>query len=111
MCAAIVVSFPWRVPRGNYRAAHNTLVFGGIYRFLSKGPVNRKTCYGTGLLVACLWEIGRIVIAHLVIGERYTALGVVGSFLGILLWIFYNILALLLGAVLVQVISAELAEK
>lgn len=89
--------------------ATNTLVFGGIYRVLSKGPVQWKLCFGTGLLVAGVWESGRIVIANLIIGEKYTALGVAGSFLGILLWIFYNILALLLGAVFVRVMASRAA--
>lgn len=87
--------------------ATNTLVFGSIYRVLSKGPVKWKLCFGIGLLVAGVWEIGRIVIASLVIGEKYTALGVAGSFLGILLWIFYNMLALLLGAAFVRVMAAR----
>jgi membrane protein len=89
--------------------ATNTLVFGGVYRVLSKGPVQWKLCFGTGLAVAGVWEIGRVVIASLVIGEKYTALGVAGSFLGILLWIFYNILALLLGAVFVKVMAKRAA--
>jgi uncharacterized BrkB/YihY/UPF0761 family membrane protein len=89
----------------------NTLVFGGIYRFLSKGPVHWPLCFGTGLLVAGLWEIGRVVLANLVIGEHYTALGVVGSFLGILVWIFYNNLALLTGAVLIRVIAGQTPEE
>lgn len=83
----------------------NALAFGGLYRVLSKGPVRSKLCFGTGLLVALLWEMGRIILANLVIAERYTALGVVGSFLGILLWIFYNVLALLGGAVLIRTVA------
>ena len=85
----------------------NAIVFGGLYRFMAKRPTRWKLCFGTGLLVAVLWEVGRIILASLVIGERYTALGVAGSFLGILLWIFYNNLALFLGAVLIRSISSK----
>lgn len=94
---------------GSYFAslAANTLVFGGLYRFLSKGPVQWTRCLGIGLVVAIIWEASRIVIANVVIGEKYSALGVVGSFLGILLWIFCNILALLFGAALVRVFTGE----
>jgi len=87
--------------------AANALVFGGLYRFLSKGPVQWLRCLGIGLVVAIVWEVGRILIANVVIGEQYSALGVVGSFLGILVWIFYNNLALLFGAALVRVLTGE----
>ncbi len=90
--------------------ATNTLLFSGIYRFLSRGPVHWKTCVGTGILVAGIWEMGRIIISNLVIAEKYTAMGVIGSFLGILLWIFYNILTLLAGAVIVRAMTNRSSE-
>ncbi|NNE93266.1 MAG: YihY/virulence factor BrkB family protein [Verrucomicrobiales bacterium] len=87
------------------------LVFAVIYRILSRGPAGWWLCLRIGLVVAILWEIGRLVLASLVIGEKYTPFGLVGSFLGILVWIFYNVLALLAGAVLVKMMAGDSAAR
>ena len=87
-----------------------TLLFGSIYRLLSRRAIHWKISYGVGLLVAVLWVVGRSIVANLVIGEKYTALGVTGSFLAILVWIYCNSIVLLFGAVLVRVIADEASE-
>lgn len=86
-----------------------TIVFGSIYRLLSRGPVGWRQCFAIGLVIAFLWDLGRGTLAWIVIGERYTALGVIGSFLAILVWIYYSAIALLFGGVLVRDISLRKA--
>lgn len=88
-----------------------TIVFGSIYRILSRGPVSWKLCFLIGLLIAFLWDLGRGALTMLVIGERYTALGVIGSFLAILVWIYYSSVALLFGGVLVRDLSLRTVER
>jgi membrane protein len=83
----------------------STVVFGSLYRFLSRATVRWKLSYGVGFFVAVLWELGRVMIASLVIGEKYTALGVIGSFMAILVWVYCNSMVLLAGAVLVRVLA------
>ena len=83
----------------------STVVFGSLYRFLSRAMVRWKLSYGAGLFVAVLWEVGRVMIASLVIGEKYTALGVIGSFMAVMVWVYCNSIALLAGAVLVRVLA------
>lgn len=92
----------WSVRSSLVSLAVTTIVFGSIYRILSRGPVTWKLCFSVGLLIAFLWDLGRGALTLLVIGERYTALGVIGSFLAILVWIYYSSLALLFGGVLVR---------
>ncbi|MFV1995584.1 MAG: YihY/virulence factor BrkB family protein [Verrucomicrobiales bacterium] len=81
----------------------NMLTFGAVYRFLSKGPVRWGDCLVSGFFAAFLWEVGRGILGEIVIGERYTAYGVVGSFLAVLLWIYYGAMVLFIGAILVRV--------
>ncbi len=94
---------PFRLPEwglGSYVVTilMNALVLGAAYRFLSKGPVQWRACLLTGLLAAGCWELGREILARVIIGDRYTAYGLVGSFLVVLLWIYYNAIVLFSGA-------------
>lgn len=82
----------------------NTLLFSLIYRALPKKPAPFKVCLRGGLLAAVIWEIGRQILAALLIGTRYTAAyGVVGSFIGLMLWCYYGVAVLLLGAEYIEV--------
>ena len=55
-------------------------------------------------MAAVIWEAGRLVLAELLIDDRYTAYGMVGSLLVLMLWAYFATSVLLLGAEYVQVI-------
>lgn len=88
----------WGIGSYLFTILMNTLVLSTMYRFLSKGPVKWRTCLLTGLLAAGFWEVGREILARVIIGDRYTTYGLVGSFLVVLLWIYYNAIILFSGA-------------
>lgn len=97
--AWIPFDFPeWGIDSYLFTILMNTLILTVAYRFLSKGPVKWLNCLWAGLLAAVFWEIGREVLARVIIGDRYSAYGVVGSFLVVLLWIYYNAMVLFSGA-------------
>lgn len=83
----------------------NTLILSTLYRFLAKSRVKWKRCLVAGLMAAVCWEIGREVLAQVIIGDRYTAYGIVGSFLVVLLWIYYNAMVLFSGALWLKLCS------
>ena len=85
----------------------NWLLFASIYKTLSAVPVRWIEAGRGGLVAAVVWEIGRQVLAALVIGERYSAYGVVGAFLWVMLWIYYASTVLFLGAEYVEAIQSE----
>lgn len=59
-----------------------------------------------GAVVAAVgWELGRQVLARFVITSKYSAYGIVGSFMAIMLWTYYASMVLLLGAELTQALS------
>jgi membrane protein len=94
----------WRPLQSLGSFATNTLLFSLIYRSLPKSPAPFKYCFRGGLLAALIWEIGRQILAALLIGTRYTAAyGVIGSFIGLMLWCYYGVAVLLLGAEYIQV--------
>jgi membrane protein len=88
--------------------ATNTLVFMLLLRLLPKAPVRWCDAFHGGLLTAVAWEIGRQVLAVFIARGKYTsAYGVVGAFLAILLWCYYAVTIILLGAEYIHVIRAR----
>ena len=64
-----------------------------------------------GLFVSIIWLIGQRLLVSFVIGDGYTAYGVVGSFIAIMLWAYYASAALFLGAEFVQALSTPPTES
>ncbi len=83
----------------------NTLAFTLLYRLLPKVKIRWREALAGAVLVAVGWEAGRHVLSNILIGTRYTnAYGTLGSFLAILLWLYYASHLLFLGAEFIQVI-------
>lgn len=74
-----------------------------LYRWLPRKPVAWRAALRGGLFAAAAWELGRAVLASVVIGQKYSsAYGVVGAFIAILLWCYYAVIVMFLGAEYVQ---------
>lgn len=83
----------------------NTALFTLVYRWVPKNPATLGPSFRGGLVAAAIWEIGRQILAEVLIGTKYTsAYGVVGSFIGLMLWCYYAVAVLLLGAEYIQVL-------
>jgi membrane protein len=79
-----------------------------LYRWLPRRTVAWKSAVRGGLLAAILWEVGRQLLAAVVIGQKYSnAYGVVGAFIAILLWCYYAVAVMFLGAEYVQETSSN----
>lgn len=77
-----------------------------LYRWLPRKPVSWKAAFRGGLFAAAAWELGRAGLATFVIGQKYTsAYGVVGAFIAILLWCYYAVIVIFLGAEYLQATS------
>jgi len=84
----------------------NALLFGMVYKWLPKKHIEWSDALRGGLLVAIIWELGRIFLGFFLIGMRYTsAYGVIGSFIAILLWCYYGMSIIFFGAEYVQVLQ------
>ncbi len=82
----------------------NALLFGTLYKVLPRAPVRWREALAGGLLVAVIWRIGLLVLTPFLIGEKYSAYGVVGSFIAIMIWMYYASAVVFLGAEFVQVL-------
>jgi membrane protein len=87
--------------------ALNTGLMTLLYRWLPRETVPWRDALRGGMLAALAWEIGRALLASFVIGQKYSnAYGVVGAFIAILLWCYYAVAVIFLGAEYVQVTSS-----
>lgn len=91
--------------------AVNTLVFFLLFRFLSKQRVANLLCLAVGAGTALLWEIGGRAMGALSFGSGFSVYGVIGSFLLVQVWIYYNAMVLFAGAVVVRVTTKPLDEE
>ena len=85
--------------------AVNWLLFTAVYKFIPRAPVRWADASRGGLLAAILWEATRQLLAWLLIGRRYTAYGVVGSLLALMLWVYVASNVIILGAEYARVVG------
>jgi membrane protein len=83
----------------------NTFLFTLVYKVLPKTKVCWREAFAGGVLVAAIWELGRQVLALLVIGTHYSAYGVIGTFVAMMVWVYYASSILFLGAEMVKVVG------
>ena len=105
------VNWLWRFAPIVLSVSLNFLSFTLVYKTLSKGPVRWKEASDGGLIAAVIWEIGRQTLAALVIGDKYGAYGVIGSFIALMLWVYYSSAVVFLGAEYVKVVCQERVEE
>jgi membrane protein len=84
----------------------NIVVFMLLFRLLPQATVRWSDAFYGGFLTSAAWEIGRQLLAVFIARSKYTsAYGVIGAFLAVLLWCYYAVTIVLLGAEYIQVIS------
>ncbi len=88
-----------------FTAATNALLFALIYKVLPKVAIRWREALAGGLLVALVWILGQRLLVTFLIGPGYTAYGVVGSFIAVMIWVYYVSVILFLGAEFVEALS------
>jgi uncharacterized BrkB/YihY/UPF0761 family membrane protein len=58
-----------------------------------------------GLVVAVVWQFGSQLLSRFILGGNYSAYGVVGSFIAVMLWVYCASVLLYVGGQLVQVLG------
>jgi membrane protein len=93
----------WWASKTVLATALNAAVFSLLYRLLPKVPVSWQEALRGGLVASIIWELGRQLLASFVIGQRYTsAYGVIGSLMAIMLWVYYAVAVVFVGAEYIQ---------
>ncbi|WKN41053.1 YihY/virulence factor BrkB family protein [Tunicatimonas pelagia] len=89
-----------------------SLIFALIFKFLPDAKVRWKDVSVGALVTGILFTIGKFLIGLLLANTRVASTyGAAGSLAGILIWVFYSSLLLLVGAMFTRVYAAKLGER
>ncbi len=83
----------------------NALLLSLIYRFLPKVRIRWRDALVGGLLVSVVWFIGQRLLVRFLIGTTYTAYGIVGTFIAVMIWVYYISAILFLGAEFIEALA------
>jgi membrane protein len=92
----------WAIPIVSY-----TLLLSLIYKTFPRAPVRWREALTGGLAAGVVWFAGQALLIRFAIGDSYTAYGVVGSFVALMLWFYYASAVVFLGAELVRSLALE----
>jgi membrane protein len=99
--------FVWKVSHVLAMIALNWLLFSLLYMAFPKVPIRWFDAVRGGALAAVLWEGSRQVLALIVVTKKYSAYGIVGSVLALMLWCYVATAILLFAATYVRVLSCQ----
>jgi membrane protein len=97
----------WQWGQTVFTLAVNALLLGVVYKVLPKARVCWRHALVGGAFVSVVWGLGQRLLVSFVIGSHYSAYGVVGSFIAVMLWIYYASAIMFLGAEVVQALYHE----
>jgi membrane protein len=95
----------WQWNQLAFNAALNAAVFSLLYKLIPRAPVRWSHAVFGGMAVAVVWQVGSQLVARFIVGGNYSAYGVVGSFIAMMLWVYCASIVLFLGAQFVQVLG------
>jgi membrane protein len=85
--------------------AGSALLFALLYKVLPKAAIRWRDALAGGVFVSLVWFVGQRLLVVLLIGEGYSAYGVVGSFIAVMLWLYYASATVFLGAEFVRALG------
>ena len=95
----------WDLLQLSFSVLLNAVVLSLVYRLMPRGKVRWTHAACGGVIVAVVWQIGSQVLSRVMLSGGYSAYGVVGSFIAVMLWIYCASFLLYLGGQLVQVLG------
>ena len=87
-----------------------TIIFALLYRLHPRGHVNWSDAFTAAAIASVFWEVARQLLAVVLTSGRYSAYGVVGSFLAVMIWLYVGNSILYLGAMFVRATQLERAQ-
>jgi membrane protein len=85
----------------------NAVLLATLYKTLPRAKVSWSSASRGGTLASVLWEVSRQVLTVLMFGGNYTAYGVVGSVMALMLWVYIAASVFFFAAEYVRVIQRE----
>ncbi len=85
----------------------NGVLFTFLYKALPKRKVSWVSALVGGLFTTVTWHAGQRLLESFVISDKYSAYGVIGSFLAVMLWVYYASAIVFFGAELVRALDTN----
>ena len=85
----------------------DTTLLATVYWVVPRTHVPWRAAFAGGLLAAVLWAIGRWLLLLLVVGKEYSAYGILGVLMGIMLWYYFASIVIFLGAEFAHALSED----
>jgi membrane protein len=95
----------WDLTQLGFSIVLNTIVLALLYRLMPRQRVRWIHALCGGFVVAFIWQFGSQLLSRFILGGNYSAYGVVGSFIAVMLWVYCASILLYLGGQLVQVLG------
>jgi membrane protein len=95
----------WDVFQFGFSIVLNSIVLALVYRLMPRRKVRWLHAAAGGVTVAVIWQFGSQLLSRFILGGNYSAYGVVGSFIAVMLWVYCASVLLYLGGQLVQVLG------
>lgn len=89
----------------------NAPIFAAIYKVQPRDQIRWGDVWLGSFLAAATWEFGRQLLSLFVVSKRYNAYGIIGSFIAIMIWVYYACNVLFLGAEFVRATQLERKER
>ncbi|MCE5267920.1 MAG: YihY/virulence factor BrkB family protein [Planctomycetaceae bacterium] len=96
----------WRTIRWGLLVLGNAMLVMVVFKTIPRLPVRWLSALCGGIFVALIWQFGQHLLATLVISDRYSVYGVVGSFIAVMVWFYYASIVVFFGAELVRALDA-----
>ncbi len=95
----------WHAVQLGSSVALNAVVLMLLYKLIPRVAVRWRDAAGGGVAVAIIWQVGSQLLSRFIVGGNYSAYGVVGSFIAMMLWVYCASTLLFFGAQFVQVLG------
>lgn len=97
----------WQLVQFLVTVCLNAILFTLLYKTLPKRHVRWGSAITGAVFTTTTWHCGQRLLVSFVISDRYSAYGVIGSFLAVMLWVYYASAVVFFGAELVRALDTS----
>jgi membrane protein len=97
----------WKAAQTLVTVGCDTTLLATVYWVVPKAHVPWRAAFGGGLFAAVVWAVGRWLLLLLLVGKTYSAYGILGVLMGVMLWYYFASVVIFLGAEFVHALAED----
>jgi membrane protein len=99
--------FAWKAAQTLVTVGCDSTLLAAVYWVIPKAHVPWRAAFGGGLFAAVIWAVGRWLLLLLLVGKEYSAYGILGALMGVMLWYYFASVVIFLGAEFAHALSED----